>query len=255
MKKSTIFAFLWILSSTSFCQSISLSVCCNKTTTLIFPFTVTHVDRGTNDVGVMQVREADNILLVKAASKNFASTNISIVTADGSVYCFNVNYNAEPAQFVYHIAPHRREGISVYAREVLNNRPFLHGVSRHCWGVKLQLAGIYIKDDIIYCQLRLTNGSPLSYYIGYLRFYIKDKQKSKKTALQVKEIIPLYVAGNSRVIRGMSASCLAVAIPGFTLPDSRYLAIDLHEKEGGRNLLLKVGNNQLLHAIPLSDLQ
>jgi hypothetical protein len=117
------------------------------------------------------------------------------------------------------------------------------------------LAGIYIKDDILYYQFRIANHSPLSYNIGFLRFYIKDKNKSKKSARQEKEIIPRYVAGNTRVVSGYSVSCLVVAMPGFTLPDSRYLAIDLHEKEGGRNLLLKIGNRHLVRAIPLSDLQ
>ncbi len=41
---------------------------------------------------VAQVKEADNILLVKAAATNFSETNLSVVTSDNSMYTFAVTY-------------------------------------------------------------------------------------------------------------------------------------------------------------------
>ena len=46
----------------SFAQTSSLAVTTNKTTSLIFPFSIKHVDRGSQDIIVQQVPEADNIL-------------------------------------------------------------------------------------------------------------------------------------------------------------------------------------------------
>ncbi len=65
----------------------SLTITTDKTTSLIFPFPIRHIDRGTKDILVQQVKEADNILLVKAAAKDFPETNLSVVTG-GREYLF-----------------------------------------------------------------------------------------------------------------------------------------------------------------------
>src|SRR6187455_3563762 len=82
-----------------FAQPVSLSISKDKTTSLIFPFAIRHVDRGTKDVLVQPIKESDNILLVKAAVKDFAPTNLSVVTTDGSIYYFPVQFAAEPKLF------------------------------------------------------------------------------------------------------------------------------------------------------------
>ena len=61
----------WIIVS-AFSQIPSLAIATDKTTSLIFPFPIRHVDRGTKDVLVQQVKEATNILLVKAASQGIS---------------------------------------------------------------------------------------------------------------------------------------------------------------------------------------
>ena len=72
----------WLFVS-AMAQTSSLCISTAKTTSLVFPFSIRHVDRGTKDILVQQVKEADNILLVKASSKNFSETNLSVVTEDG----------------------------------------------------------------------------------------------------------------------------------------------------------------------------
>ncbi len=52
----------------------SLCISTDKTTSLVFPFAIRHVDRGTQSVLVQPVKEAPTILLIKAASKNFPVT-------------------------------------------------------------------------------------------------------------------------------------------------------------------------------------
>src|SRR4026208_1556513 len=93
----------WFLVVLGFAQPVSLGISKDKTTSLIFPFAIRPVDRGTKDVLVQPVKEADNILLVKAATENFAETNLSIVTDDGSVYSFVLNFDNRPPVWVYHI--------------------------------------------------------------------------------------------------------------------------------------------------------
>lgn len=238
----------------SFGQLPCLSLSTTKTTSLVFPFPISHVDRGTLDVEVQRVREAKNILLVKAAIKDFRSTNITIITSDGTVYGFIANYDDNPQKLVYMIAT-KVKSSGEYARQILDNEKFIHGIADKSWGIKGRVAGIYIKDNTIYYKLSIDNKSPLDYDIGFIRFYLEDKKSTKRIAEQEIELFPVSEVGNSRVINSYSGSSIVLAFKKFTIPESRCLAIDINEESGGRNLRMKVSNKKLIKAKTLPDLE
>lgn len=243
---------LLLLGNFCFAQT-PLSITTDKTTSLIFPFPIKYVDRGTKDVIVQPVKEDERILLVKAASKQFPETNLSVVTGDGNVYEFTVNYAAQPAVLVMHLPPNKKATISSYANMILNNPPKRILKVEH-GGVIIKVAGIYIKDDVIYYQLEIHNHSPLDYDIELLKFFVSDKKKGKRTALQENQLMPLYVAGNKTKVKAYNFSVIAVALEKFTIPDAKLLGIQLMEKNGGRHFNLKVYNGQILKARVLADL-
>lgn len=230
-----------------------LSISTDKTTSLIFPFPITYVDRGTKDILVQPVKENDKILLVKAASKQFAETNLSVVTGDGNVYAFNVTYTAQPSVLVLHLPPSKKATISAYAQAILNSPPKRIMKVEH-GAVIAKLSGIYIKDDIIYYQLEIHNHSPLDFDMELLKFFIADKKKSKRTPVQENELMPLYVAGNRSKVKAYNFSVVVVALDKFTIPDAKFLGIQLLEKNGGRHFNMKIYNGQLLKAKLLPDL-
>lgn len=238
-----------------YAQPSSLPITIDKTTSLIFPFPIRHVDRGTKDVLVQQVKEADNILLVKAASVKFPETNLSVVTGDGSVYCFVVTYSGQLEVPVYHLPPMKNATIASYANGILDNHRNMRGVRDRKFDMSAEVVGIYIKDEVLYFQLLLCNHSSINYDIDLLKFYIRDKKKSKRTAVQENELAPLYISGNARLVKACDFSMIVVALDKFTVPDAKYLAVQLLEKNGGRHLLLKVKNRHLIRSIPLPDLQ
>ncbi len=237
----------------SFAQNLVIAT--DKTTSLIFPFPVLHVDRGKKDVLVQQVKEAANILLVKAASAKFPETNLSVVTSDGSVYLFTVNYSSSPSQLVLRLPPQNEIAPDTYCKDILNNKRTMHGIRDASWDMVANVMGIYIKGNVIYYQLCLENNSTIDYNIELLKFYIRDKKKGKRTAVQENEITPLCVAGNDREIKAESKNIIVVALDKFTIPDRKYLAIQILEKDGGRNLLLRVRNNKIVKAVPLRELR
>ena len=233
----------------------SLCITTDKTTSLVFPFAIRHVDRGTQAVLVQPVKEVPTILLVKAAAKDFAETNLSVITDDGSVYSFVVCYDKKPAVWVYHLPINKNATLATYANAILDNPKTMNGIKDRKWDMLSKIKGIYIKRDVIYYQLSLENRSPIDYNIDLLRFYIRDKKKSKRTAIQENELKPLYVAGNITKVKANSISVVVVALDKFTIPDAKYLAVQVMEKNGGRNLFMKVNNRKIMQAIPLPDLK
>ncbi|OJV98527.1 MAG: conjugative transposon protein TraN [Sphingobacteriales bacterium 44-61] len=220
----------------------------------MFPFPIRHVDRGTKDVLVQQVKEADNILLLKAGVKNFQPTNLSVFTADGSSYSFAVNFQEKPLIWIYEIPAQIETSVQTYASGILDNPRTMKGLRDRKWEMSFAITGIYIKANVIYYQLRLDNNSPIDYDIDFLRFYIRDRKKGKRTASQENEVKPIYTAGNTTCVKAIDENMIVVALDKFTIPDAKYLAIEINERSGGRHLLLKVGNRKIIQAVPLPDL-
>lgn len=233
----------------------SLCITTDKTTSLVFPFAIRHVDRGTQSILVEPVKEVPTILLVKAAAKNFTETNLSVVTDDGSLYSFEVCYDSNPNLWVYNLPVNQKASLATHANAILDNGQTIRGIKDKKWDMMAQIEGIYIKDDVIYYQLFLSNESPIDYDIDLLRFYIRDEKKSKRTAIQENELKPLYIAGNTSQIKANSSSVIVVALDKFTIPDAKYLAVQIMEKNGGRHLFMKVNNRKIMKAIPLPDLK
>lgn len=231
-----------------------LSITTDKTTSLIFPFPIKHVDRGTKDVLVQPVKENEKILLVKAAARQFAETNLSVVTSDGNVYSFVVTYKDHPDLLIYELPVNTKASISTYANGILDNKADVKGIRDRSWNMEASIIGIYIKDDVIYYQLLLSNRSPIDYDIDVLRFYIRDKKKGNRTAAQENDCVPLYIAGNNKQVKAYNFSVVVVALEKFTIPDAKLLRVQLMEKNGGRHLQLRVSNTKIVKAVLLPDL-
>jgi conjugative transposon TraN protein len=249
-----LFGGCWLFVS-AIAQTSALCISTDKTTSLIFPFSIRHVDRGTKDILVQQVKEADNILLVKAAAKNFSETNLSVVTEDGSVYTFVINYEEKPPTWVYNLPANKKATIATYANGILDNPKTIKGIKDNKWDMVANVIGIYIKEAIIYYQVEINNESPIDYDIDLLRFYIRDKKKNKRTAIQENELKPLYVAGNIIQVKAFNQNVIVVALDKFTIPDAKFLAVQIMEKNGGRHLLMKINNNKIMQAVTLPDLK
>jgi hypothetical protein len=81
-----------------------------------------------------------------------------------------------------------------------------------------------------------------------LRFFIKDEKKSRRTALQEIEIQPLHVHGDTSTIAGTGKETFVFALHKFTIPNKKYLSVQMIEKNGGRNLELFIRNRILIKA-------
>jgi len=235
-------------------QTGNIFLATDKTTSLVFPYSISHVDRGTRDVLVEPVKEAANILLVKAACKDFPQTNLSVVTIDGSIYSFLVSYG-EAKSWIYRFAPQKKAPLSSYAASILDNPQALRGLKDRSWHMTCRMIGIYIKEDVIYYQVQLDNQSAVDYDIDFLRFFIRDRKTKKRTSLQEIELTPLYSLGNTERVKAGACNTIVIALDKFTIPDDKYLSLQIGEKNGARNLELRVGNKKIIRAIPLPDLQ
>lgn len=244
---------------------MTLDISNQKTSNLIFPYAIKSVDRGTKDVLVQKAKGVENVLQLKAATDTLKETNLTVVCADGTLYSFLINYLLNPLQLnltlgkVMEKLPHamfapdgNNEGKTFdLAEQLLYKKPVVKRLKAHYDDVFLTCTGIYVKDDIFYLQFNLENNSSINYSIDQLRFFVRDQKRATRTASQELQIQPTYTAGKSSAIDAKSEQTIVVTMPKFTIPDQKVLIIQLMEKDGGRNMDLRVRDRQLMQAITL----
>src|SRR6185312_3967275 len=156
--------FIILISIKAFSQSFTatkamviepypLSITFYKTTNLIFPYAIKSVDRGSTDILTQKAKGMENILQLKAAKQNFKETNLTVITADEKFYSYIVNYSDSTTVL----------NIQFNAAKIAGEKRTVHGVKDKKYGMKLQLQGLYIREDVIYYQMELQNRSNINY--------------------------------------------------------------------------------------------
>jgi conjugative transposon TraN protein len=250
--------------------STSLKVSTNKTSNLIFPFGIKSVDIGSADLKAQKANGVENVLQLKAAKENFDETNLTVITSDGKFYSFLIDYSANPNLLNLKFKDTSNDGalfsspglkssksnaaqIEIDARKCLEQKRFLFALKDKANGMRLLLSGIYIDNDVLYFKLNVDNKTNINYDFESLNFFIKDIKQGKRTAVQEIQQTPLLVYNDSGFVKGKSSVSFVVADQKFTIPDKKMLVIQLMEKNGGRNLSLKIKNRTIVKAKTISS--
>ena len=249
--------------------SLTLLICFNKTTNLIFPFKIKSIDRGSKDLLVQKAKGVENVLQLKAAIENFEETNLSVITSDGRLYSFVVNYSSNPGTLNLHFVKDssvikeprlqfpdvtNEAVIETDAKNINEQERDVFWIKDKKFGIRMRLTGLYVRNDVLYFQLQLQNRSTIDYDIDMLHFFIKDRKQARRTASQELSILPLHIYGNNLSVKGDSCQSLVYALPKFTIPDKKWLHVQMMEKNGGRHLHLRIGNRTIVNAKMLAEI-
>jgi len=242
-----------------------LQVSDQMTTNLIFPHPIKSVDRGNRNILVQKAQEVENILQVKAENSELPKSNLTVITEDGSFYSFTVAYDQTPPNLNWNIQSMVNDHVAKFkvpnqnsselwetSQLVSKKHRSIPAIRQRRFLTGLALTGIYIDKDLLYFQIQLENQSNIAYDTEQFRLFIRDNKQSKRTASQELEQVPEVIWGDAGRIPSQSTQTLVVALPKFTIPNQKHLAIELMEKNGGRNLKIKVKNRQLMKAMALN---
>lgn len=247
-------------------EPYKLDIGYSKTTNIIFPHAIISVDRGSKDVLAQKAKGVENILQVKAARDSFPETNLTVVTADGSLNSFVINYAEQPSTLnlslvgakanTIFLSPENinQAEIQSYAQAASTSKKKMRGIKDKDYGIRFQMNGLFIQNEVLYLRITIENQSNINYDVDQLRFFIRDQKKANRTATQEIEITPVYVQNDTDKVDGNSQHTMVFALPKFTIPDKKYLAIQLMEKNGGRHLELHVKNKTIVKAAVLPAL-
>ena len=251
----------------------------NKTTHLIFPAPVQYVDLGSTDIIADKAAGAANVVRLKAAVRDFqAETNLTVITADGRFYAFDVRYADDPGQLSIRImndlqaqipegkaptVPVRLDALdgddaaridSAMEQIYNNDKPQIKHIGYKRYGLQTLLTGIYIDSEgWLYFGIEMRNDSRIPFDIDHIRMYVRDKRLPRRTAVQDIEIVPVRRLHPLSEIDTGKTGRTVWAIPKMTIPDGKALHKDIYERGGGRHQSLRVENRDILAAKPIPE--
>jgi len=258
-----------------------MEVSFDKTVHIIFPATVKYVDLGSANIIAGKAGDAENVIRVKAAVRDFeVETNFSVICDDGSFFSFNVKYSGEPEKlniemkdFIHDGAAVNRpnNSMEIFLKELgsesplmvnlimksiyANDRRSIKHIGSKRFGIQYLLKGIYTHQNMIYFHTQIKNTSHVPYDIDFIRFKIVDKKIAKRTAIQETVIVPVRAFNYVTSVRGKKQEITVFAFEKFTIPDDKSLAVEMFEKNGGRHQRFTVENEDLVRARTIDNLK
>ena len=257
-----------------------LEVTFEKTVHLIFPAPVRYVDLGSQNIIAGKAEDAENVLRVKAAVKDFETeTNMSVICEDGSFYAFNVKYADEPEKLSVEMKdflspvegrlPSNRADI--YFKELGNESPvlvklimktiyqndkrYIKHIGAQIFGMKFLLRGLYAHNGLLYFHTRIDNMTNMPYSVDFVTFKVVDKKVAKRTAIQEQVLQPLRAYHQVNYIKGRHTESSVFALEQFSLSEDKQLEVTLYEHNGGRTLTFYVEPQDLLLAQKIDNLK
>lgn len=258
-----------------------LEITYDKTVHVIFPSPVRYVDLGSTDLIAGKADGAENVIRVKATTKNFRQeTNMSVITEDGNFYSFNVKYADEPLLLNVEMCDFIHDGetvnrpnnaMEIYLTELDNESPRLVRLImksvyerdkrriRHIgckrFGVQFLLKGLYSHGGLLYFHTQIKNTSHVPFDVDFVTFKIADKKLVKRTAMQEQVVCPLRAYNYVTRVDGRKSECTVFALPKFTIPDGKKLVVEMYEKQGGRHQTFELENEDLVQAETINELR
>ncbi len=262
----------------------ALEVTYEKTSHLIFPSPIRYVDLGSDNLIAGKAEDAENVLRVKAAVRDFETeTNLSVICNDGSLYAFNVIYSNEPKQLTVEMQDFLHSKVlngsgnlpgnksSVYFSELGNESPLLVKlITKTIWnnnnreikhigsknfGVQFLLRGLYTHNGLLYFHTLINNQSNMFYNVDFITFKVVDKKIAKRTAIQEVELQPVRSFNDVKSIRGNTTERSVFVLQQFTLPNDKVLLVTLFEQNGGRHQTFVLENEDLIRAKSIDHLK
>lgn len=257
-----------------------LDVTFEKTVHLIFPAAIRYVDLGSQNIIAGKADDAENVLRVKAAVREFETeTNMSVICEDGSFYAFNVKYADEPEKLSMEmkdfLAP--TEGrlpsnrADIYFKELGSESPILvklimksiyqndkrtiKHVGAKQFGMRFLLRGLYAHNGLLYFHVRMDNESNMPYAVDFITFKVVDKKVAKHTAIQERMLQPLRAFHQVMWIGAGRSERIVFALEQFTLSEDKQLEVTLYERNGSRTLTFYVEPEDLLLTKKIDNLK
>jgi hypothetical protein len=240
-----------------------------KNVALFFPKPIRQGITGADNFVFTYNREKEQYFGLLQATPGKES-NLLVINTNGSIFSYIVRYQPQLLKLNYFIPlissignekPIASDSVLVKSsKKSVDNRTYYYqkfcaylldkkaGISKirnRNEGIVLAVENIVFDKEELYFVLQIENRSSLDYDLNFLNLSIETRQKGKRKSLQKLFQNPILKYNIPAKIAAGKAVRFVYIMSKFSISNDRRLVVDLNEKNGERDLALKVSHKYI----------
>ncbi|HEA30023.1 MAG TPA: DUF4138 domain-containing protein [Leeuwenhoekiella sp.] len=264
-----ILAFILAITKASAQQSVTLdTIDANdqKNVALFFPEPIRQGITGSDNFVFTYNRNKEQYFGLLQAKPGMES-NLLVVNRNGSVFSYIVRYKKQLDRLNYFIPKSKSIGnekpivddsakVNV-SKTALGNEVYYHQkfcsylldrkqrigqIKKRNEGIVLSVVNIVFDKEELYFVIQIENKSTLDYDLNFLKLSFETRQKGKKKSLQRLYQEPIFKYNLPSKVAENKTVRLVYVLPKFSISNDRRAVLELNEKNGERNLKLKISH-------------
>jgi len=194
-------------------------------------------------------------------------SNLLVVNKNGAVFSYIVKYRKKLNRLNYFIPTSKSIGnekpialdlTTIVKREdTIDNRTFYYNkfcsyligrkkrigrIKKRNEGIVLRVENIIFDKEELYFVIQVENKSSLDYDLNFLKLSVETRKKGNKKSLQRLYQEPIFKYNLPSKVKENKSVRLVYVLPKFSIGNDRRAVLELNEKNGERNLKLKISH-------------
>ncbi|TXD84492.1 DUF4138 domain-containing protein [Subsaximicrobium wynnwilliamsii] len=240
-----------------------------KNVALFFPEPIRQGVTGADNFVFTYNREKEQYFGLLQA-KPGKESNLLVINRNGSIFSYIVKYKKHLSKLNYFVSKASSIGnerpfvndstvvkkiedsvdnktfyYTKFSSYLLDKRQRIATIQKRNEGIVLSIKNIVFDKEELYFVIEIENKSTLDYDLNFLNLSVETRQKGKKKSLQKLFEEPIFKYKLPQKITEGEVVRLVYVLPKFSISNDRRLVVELNEKNGERDLKLKVSHKYI----------
>lgn len=240
-----------------------------KNVALFFPEPIRQGITGSDNFVFTYNREKEQYFGLLQA-KPGKESNLLVVNRNGSIFSYIVRYKKQLSKLNYFIpisssignekpkvkdsiqteTPEKNVDYGEYYYEkfctyLLDRKQHIGRIKKQKESIILSVENVVFDKSALYFVIQIENNSTLDYDLNFLKLSVETRQKGKRKSLQRLYQETLFKYNLPTKIVEDETVRLVYVMPKFSLSNDRRAILELNEKDGERNIELKISHRHI----------
>lgn len=198
------------------------------------------------------------------------ASNLLIINTNGSIFSYIVSYKEQLEKLSYFVPQSQSIGFEQpkfteksdspnvanlftdktfyyerFCSFLLNRKQRIGSIQKRKNGIVLSLENIVFDKEELYFVIKIENKSSLDYDLNFLDISVQTRKQGKKKSLQRISKLPNFKYNLPNKVAEKEIKRMVYVLPKFSLGNDKMVILELKERNGERNLKLKVSNKYI----------
>ena len=240
-----------------------------KNVALFFPNPIRQGITGADNFVFTYNREKEQYFGLLQAKPGKAS-NLLVINTNGSIFSYIVSYREQLEKLNYFVPQSESIGFEQpkftentdstnvanlftdktfyyerFCSYLLTRKQKIGSIQKRKNGIVLSLENIVFDKEELYFVIKIQNKSSLDYDLNFLDISTQTRKQGKKKSLQRISQLPNFKYNVPTKVAEKQIKRMVYVLPKFSLSNDKMVVLELNEKNGERNIKLKVSNKYI----------